>query len=260
MKPSSSLESHRYLLDVLQDPENFLKHVKRYTSSVIMFSIYGRRVLDLNDPVLGAIYDELSHFSEASSRIHTVDKYPILEYLPKALQWWRPKWEAYHQQEVDLWMGLWNDLKRRLAAGIRTGCFAEKFQEEDYLAMGISEVQAAYVAGSMIEAGSGMWAAELSSHLGTSKRLTSIADTTQLSMNSMILAMVAYPEVVLKAQKELDAVVGDRLPQFEDMPDLPYIRAMVKEVLRWRSVSNDHVRHVTSVCPLIIDLFTALRL
>ncbi|KAL6250787.1 hypothetical protein RBB50_003090 [Rhinocladiella similis] len=234
MKPSSSLESHRYLLDVLQDPENFLKHVKRYTSSVIMFSIYGRRVLDLNDPVLGAIYDELSHFSEASSRIHTVDKYPILEYLPKALQWWRPKWEAYHQQEVDLWMGLWNDLKRRLAAGIRTGCFAEKFQEEDYLAMGISEVQAAYVAGSMIEAGS---------------------DTTQLSMNSMILAMVAYPEVVLKAQKELDAVVGDRLPQFEDMPDLPYIRAMVKEVLRWRSVSNDHVRHVTSGDVVYKDYF-----
>ncbi|KIW12380.1 hypothetical protein PV08_09657 [Exophiala spinifera] len=225
MKPSSSLESHRYLLDVLQDPDNFLSHVKRYTSSVIMFSIYGRRVLDLNDPVLGAIYDELSHFSEAAGQIHNVDKYPVLEYLPRALQWWRPKWEAYHQKEVELWMGLWNDLKKQLNAGVRTGCFAEKFQEEDYLAMGISEVQAAYVAGSMIEAGS---------------------DTTQLSMNSMILAMVAYPEVVPKAQKELDAVVGNRLPQFEDMSNLPYIRAMVKEVLRWRSVSNDHVRHVTS--------------
>jgi hypothetical protein len=52
-------------------------------------------------------------------------------------------------------MGLWNDLKKRLNAGVRTGCFAEKFQEEDYLAMGISETQAAYAAGSMIEAGSG---------------------------------------------------------------------------------------------------------
>lgn len=75
----------------------------------------------------------------------------------------------------------------------------------------------------------------------------------------MILAMVAYPEVVPKAQKELDAVVGDRLPQFEDMPNLPYIRAMVKEVLRWRSVSNDHVRHVTSV-GRILFLFLLLFL
>lgn len=65
-------------------------------------------------------------------------------------------------------------------------------------------------------------------------------------MNSMILAMVAFPEVVSKAQKELDAVVGERIPQFEDMPNLPYIRAMVKEVLRWRSVTNDYTRHVTT--------------
>ena len=65
-------------------------------------------------------------------------------------------------------------------------------------------------------------------------------------MNSMILAMVAFPEVVLKAQKELDAVVGERMPQFEDVPKLPYIRAMVREVLRWRSVTNDYTRHVTT--------------
>ena len=121
-----------------------------------MFSIYGRRVLDLEDPVLKALWKELGHFSECAGQIHTVDKYPILEYLPKPLQWWRPKWEAYHEEEAQLWMGLWTDLKNQLNAGIRTGCFAEKFQEEDYLAMGISELQAAYVAGSMIEAGSGM--------------------------------------------------------------------------------------------------------
>jgi cytochrome P450 len=73
-------------------------------------------------------------------------------------------------------------------------------------------------------------------------------------MNSMILAMVAYPEVVSKAQKELDAVVGDRMPEFSDMPNLPYIRAMVKEVLRWRSVSNDHERHVSSASLHIPDM------
>ncbi|KAK5400824.1 hypothetical protein LTR06_011208 [Exophiala xenobiotica] len=39
IKPTSSLESHRYLHDILRDPDNFLDHVKRYTSSVIMYSI-----------------------------------------------------------------------------------------------------------------------------------------------------------------------------------------------------------------------------
>jgi len=52
------------------------------------------------------------------------------------------------------------------------------------------------------------------------------------------LAMLAYPETQARAQTELDAVVGrTRLPTFVDYPHLPYIRAMVKELLRWRPAS-----------------------
>ena len=47
--------------------------------------------------------------------------------------------------------------------------------------------------------------------------------------------MVAFPEVQRRAQAELDTVVGrDRLPTFADAPHLPYISAVIKEVLRWR--------------------------
>ena len=46
--------------------------------------------------------------------------------------------------------------------------------------------------------------------------------------------MVLNPEVVRKAQEELDRVVGkDRLPDFSDREDLVYIDAVVKELLRW---------------------------
>ena len=52
-----------------------------------------------------------------------------------------------------------------------------------------------------------------------------------------MLAMVLYPDVMKRAQAEIDAVVGrDRMPTFADEPHLPYVRAMVKEVLRWRPV------------------------
>ena len=45
--------------------------------------------------------------------------------------------------------------------------------------------------------------------------------------------MTLHPEVQLKAREELDRVVGlDRLPSFEDEPDLPYITAVLKEVFR----------------------------
>lgn len=49
--------------------------------------------------------------------------------------------------------------------------------------------------------------------------------------------MRLYPNVMKRAQAEIDDVVGrDRLPTFADRENLPYIRAIVKEVLRWRPV------------------------
>lgn len=88
-----------------------------------------------------------------------------------------------------------------------------------------------------------------------------LIDSSQNSLNSIILGLIAFPEVVTKAHEELDRVVADRLPQFEDSPNLPYIRAMVKEVLRWRSVSNDHFAHLSTVksptrLPSILPLLT----
>ena len=46
--------------------------------------------------------------------------------------------------------------------------------------------------------------------------------------------MLHYPEVMKKAQAELDSVVGPaRLPGFDDYEMLPYIQAVVRETLRW---------------------------
>jgi cytochrome P450 len=46
--------------------------------------------------------------------------------------------------------------------------------------------------------------------------------------------MLLFPEAQQKAQEELDRVVGlDRLPEYEDRENLPYINALCKEVLRW---------------------------
>jgi len=45
--------------------------------------------------------------------------------------------------------------------------------------------------------------------------------------------MTANPEIQLKAQEEIERVVGhDRMPTFEDRPSLPYTDAILREVLR----------------------------
>lgn len=50
--------------------------------------------------------------------------------------------------------------------------------------------------------------------------------------------MVVHPAVQVKAQAELDSVIGPgRLPDYNDRPSMPYINAIVKEVLRWNPVA-----------------------
>ena len=60
-------------------------------------------------------------------------------------------------------------------------------------------------------------------------------ETTSSTLMWWTLAMVAFPEAQRRAQAELDTVVGRaRLPTYADAPRLPYVRAIIKEVLRWR--------------------------
>jgi len=56
-------------------------------------------------------------------------------------------------------------------------------------------------------------------------------------LSAFFLAMTIYPEVLKKAQVELDAVVGDeRLPTMDDRDALPYVNAICTELLRWNVV------------------------
>lgn len=59
-------------------------------------------------------------------------------------------------------------------------------------------------------------------------------DTTITVVQDFILAMILHPAVLQKVQAEMDGVLGGaRLPTFEDRPHLPYLDAVMSEVLRW---------------------------
>ena len=63
-------------------------------------------------------------------------------------------------------------------------------------------------------------------------------------MRAFFLAMALYPETQVKAQAELDAIIGtERLPEFSGRPSLPYVNALVKELLRWHSATPIGLPH-----------------
>ena len=44
--------------------------------------------------------------------------------------------------------------------------------------------------------------------------------------------MAIHPDIQDKAQREIDSIIGNRLPDFSDRPDMPYVEAIYREVLR----------------------------
>ena len=49
--------------------------------------------------------------------------------------------------------------------------------------------------------------------------------------------MLIHPDVQRKAYTEIVRVIGrDRLPEFHEVDAIPYVHALVKELLRWQPV------------------------
>lgn len=61
---------------------------------------------------------------------------------------------------------------------------------------------------------------------------------TVAAMTAFFLLMAKFPSAQRHAQAELAQVVGDeRLPNWTDQDNLPYVRALIQETLRWASVA-----------------------
>ncbi|KIO33203.1 hypothetical protein M407DRAFT_241182 [Tulasnella calospora MUT 4182] len=71
-------------------------------------------------------------------------------------------------------------------------------------------------------------------------------DTTESSVESLLLAMALFPSVQEKAHAELDKIVGsDRLPTFDDQQAMPYLHAIVLETMRWHPVGTVGMPHTS---------------
>ncbi|KAF8587509.1 cytochrome P450 [Ramaria rubella] len=63
-------------------------------------------------------------------------------------------------------------------------------------------------------------------------------DSSVATMGTFFMMMALCPEILKRAQEELDSVTGgDRLPTFDDQENLPYIDALFWETLRYNTVT-----------------------
>ena len=216
-RPLQDLES-KQLVHGLLSSNDFPRLYHRYTASLMFSLAYGKRGATGRDPeILGADAVNENFLVAAQVGRWIVDAIPILNHLPWPLAPWKKISEKFWRLESGLHM-----------SNMRSGEATKSWNMTKQIriareAQDIPDMDLAYNVGIIYQAG---------------------LDTTNIALEIFTLACATQPRFMQHAQEELDRVVGsDRLPTFDDRANLPYMNAVVKEVLRWRPVSAGGIPH-----------------
>ncbi|KAF5357265.1 hypothetical protein D9757_013007 [Collybiopsis confluens] len=231
-------EGGRWLRRLLNNPKDWKQAVAETNGATTMKIIYGLvsgyQAGGQKDPMVKAFEVALHAFSLAiAPGAHLVDFFPSLQKVPAWLFRFGFRDLADHGKDALMYSAnsSWTFVQNQVAAGT-----ARPSMALDTLDL-IQKERNQKASADMDEVAK--WTAAATAGAG--------AHTPVSALMFWVLAMVAHPNVQRKAQEELDRVVGrDRLPNLEDRPSLPYIEAIIKEVLRWHPVTPCGVPHTST--------------
>ncbi|KAH9952213.1 cytochrome P450 [Amylocystis lapponica] len=224
-------EARRLLKNLVDKPEDFDWLVRRFGSAVVMKITYGHQI-ESDD-------DEYIKMTENVSEAHAlagdpgstpVDIFPILRHLPP---WFPGAWFIRVAYDWQWAIRRFHDfpfkaVQKHMAAGTAEESFLsshiEAFLQEGY--------QGEHTMDDLKSAAGAIYAGG--------------AETSWSTIVLFIFSMVLHPNVMTRAQQEIDDIVGtDRLPEFSDREKLSYVECVLQEVMRCRSMPRIGVPHRT---------------
>lgn len=221
--------TREFLCSILQktgESRTLYSRIHGMFGAIILNTTYGYQPESEEDKFVNLIEHVMKGIASAARPgVHLVDIFPILDYLPS----WFPgtgfKKEAFElrQDIINIVENTWkfthnnlddNSVRRSLVARNILGSH-NSINEEHNL----------------------KWAAATLYAAGT--------ETTSSAFHSFFLMMLLYPDIQSKAQAEIDEITGgQRLPTIADRPQLPYLNAVITEVLRYCSIAPLGMPHV----------------
>ncbi|KAF2834780.1 putative cytochrome P450 [Patellaria atrata CBS 101060] len=213
-----NLESKVVAFDLLTSPEEYVSHFERYATSVVSIIGFGRRVSSSQDPIITEVIAVMHKAADLNVPGKTfpmmIETFPVLAKVPEKWAPWRKGLGDRRRKGGHYFFhSLADEANRR--EGHEDSYVKKVFKEQPKYNLRPEEISA--LTGNLFGAG---------------------ADTSASTLITFVLACCAFPEMMKPAWEELDRVVGPyRSPSFDDEKNLPYVRAFVKEVFRWRSVA-----------------------
>ncbi|TFK51547.1 putative cytochrome P450 [Heliocybe sulcata] len=213
-RPFQNDESRVVAYDLLHNADDYVLHFERYAASVVSIIGYGRRISTFKDPIIPeviAVMHRAADLNVPGKKFPMLmETFPILAKFPTKIAPWKHGLGGGRQRGRNFFYALADEAAKES----EQPCYSKTLFDH---AGDLSVQEIAALSGNLFGAGS---------------------DTSASTLITFVLACCAFPETLPRAWEELDRVVGpNRSPHFDDEKDLPYVKAFVKEVLRWRSVA-----------------------
>ncbi|KAH7142827.1 cytochrome P450 [Dactylonectria estremocensis] len=229
--PLLEFETLKFLHESVTDPAGGLagahmfRAIGRYTYSVFSTVLMGMNVPNSDDPVIDFIKETEFQITNTFPGSNIIDLLPSLQKLPLFLKPWERRGHSRYQRDLEWALKRLEKVKQLMSEGdpsIGNSFLGSALQDASLMGFSCKE-ELAILAFALIGAA---------------------ADTTRMTTWSFVEAMMIFPEVQKRAQAEVDKVVGDRIPMWDDFEKIPYIRMAMKEVWRWRppvALGHPHV-------------------
>ncbi|PVH83171.1 putative cytochrome P450 [Cadophora sp. DSE1049] len=221
-KPRQEAEAMNFIADIAKDSSSWSEGIDRFAASVVFSLAYGRRIASLDSKAL----KKRQYLFRVAAKImapgaYLVEIFPFFLHLPDFLSRWKEYPIRMGRElaafDISLVDAVKDDLKEEkgVVQISLTEAMLDLKKKGEAGADMLSEAHFAAIPATLFGAGS---------------------DTTTSTLHS-----------AKAAQAEIDKVVGQhRSPTFADQANLPYIDALIKEILRWRPAAAFGVPHATS--------------
>ncbi|KEP44975.1 cytochrome P450 family protein [Rhizoctonia solani 123E] len=205
-----------FVRNVSISPDKFKEHATNTIGAFILRLTYGH-VVTKDDPLISIIHEAVFYFMKGVTQPYWVNTIPILRHVPS----WFP---GAGFQKIG---SRGRELRNRYASEP----FEEVFEQIRHNRL----PRTSYTSRLLEEKGGVNATPEDIDLVKWTAAAMYVGQSTQtLHVVVVLFFMLAlYPEVAQQAQAENDSVVGrERLPDFSDRESLPYVDALVQELMR----------------------------
>jgi cytochrome P450 len=202
------LEVKRWLNRLLHEPDNFVFSLEDMASKIMCQLTWDDHTA--SEALTPSAWGLLRQMSPAGPLTNVLTP---LWHLPLYMNPWKMAERKRHDDQQAWFMEQLQNTRRKMENGKQGSCFTRTYLETAAKTSISGDYEASCVIGMMALVG---------------------IFTVVGPLSYFLVSMIHHPKWQAKCQEELDRVCEGRLPTLADQPNLPILRACIKETMRWK--------------------------